>query len=122
MKTKYFIIIGIVVWLVLCLLGIDTFLNLYEIRFYDKFLHFLAGVVVTIALISFKWNKQNIVIFNVVSAILWEFGQLATREMFGLVNVGFPDGYWDILAHLVGMSLIFYVKPKYLEKVRNAWD
>jgi divalent metal cation (Fe/Co/Zn/Cd) transporter len=92
----------IVSWLLLGLLGIPSLMDWYQIKHYDKLVHLLAGVAITSYLIYLGWKVQPIIVFNIVVAIVWEFVQILTKDTFGLVDVGFPDGYYDIIIHIIG--------------------
>src|SRR3972149_3960941 len=86
----------------LCLMGLRIFMNLYSLKYYDKIIHILAGVIITIYLINMNMNVLQIIVLNLILAYIWEWLQIFTKDSFNLIDVGFPDGYYDIISHMIG--------------------
>lgn len=90
----------IIIWLGLSFIGLRN--SWYQIKYFDKIIHILAGIAVTSYLFLNGYSVKQIFIINIVLAVLFEFAQLYTRNIFNLKKIGFPDGYYDIGWHLTG--------------------
>ena len=103
------------IWILLCIIGLPLFGKLYSIHHYDKLVHLFAGISLTLIFISLRWTVGQITIANLIIALIWEIMQILTSDLFGLVDIGFPDGYWDISLHMIGTIIALIIFRKKLK-------
>jgi|TARA_Y100000296_G_scaffold57658_1_gene66283 hypothetical protein len=92
-------------------LGLDRAYGWYfKVKYFDKYIHFLSGIVIAVFMFDNNYSIQSIILVNLVIGILWELFQLAIKTRVGFKKVGFPDGYGDIIAHMVGtFAYLLYI-------------
>lgn len=113
--------------------------DFYSFQYYDKFLHLLSGVILSVigfTLYIYLSNnslengmkKESAIIFSLIFSIacagLWEIWEFATDQIFGLtaqIN-GLQDTMWDMICGTIGSIITcsfihFSLKNKSIEKI-----
>ena len=91
------------IFLIIAYLALARALNLYRrVKYMDKIIHLFSGIVIAMFLLDNGFSLLTIISVNVIIAIAWEIFQIKVKERVGFKKVGFPDGYWDILYHMIG--------------------
>lgn len=97
------------IFLAIAYLGLARALNLYrKVKPFDKAVHLFFGIVMTMFLLDNGYLLLPILLWNLGSAIAWEIFQIKVKERVGFKKVGFPDGYFDIIFHMVG-TIIYLI-------------
>lgn len=91
------------IFLAIAYLALARMFNLYrKYRYIDKAVHAFFGVVVAMFMIDNNYSIFIIILINLISAVVWEWFQILVKKRVGFKKVGFPDGYGDIIWHMIG--------------------
>ncbi len=90
-------------FLALAYLALARAFNLYRrVKYIDKIIHLFSGIVIAMFLFDNGFLVLSIILWNLGIGIVWEIFQIKVKERVGFKKVGFPDGYFDIIFHMVG--------------------
>ncbi len=111
-KIKTFLKVAIPVFLIVHFLGWWKFY--YELRFYDKVIHFMAGI--SVFLVLFWWLSQKNISFLkkilicllglFLITFLWELSEYIIDNVFLLkpLQLGIRDTIGDIISNFLGAT------------------
>lgn len=99
----------LLIWLAFALAGLKAFKDWYKIKGYDRVIHFFSGIVIAIIMVDSGFSISTIIITNIILGFIWEWFQTKTKEQISWRIFGLPEGYNDILVHVLGSITYLYM-------------